>query len=103
MYSNFLCHKFLSNKNKLIFCSVLIGYPWLRLTKSREKNPLISYNPEHIQEPESIRQTYDSKNNYFCTCNLDEMLSCSANEKKQIQCLLILFRLYSHICFSLVL
>jgi len=81
MYNNFLCHKFISVKNRLIFyytfllcyhdfisCPVSIGYPWLRLIKSKEKNPLISYNPEYISETDHVQKnTYDSKNNYFYT------------------------------------
>jgi len=44
---------------------VSIGYPWLRLIKSKEKNPLISYDSERIEETNHVRNTYDSKNNYF--------------------------------------
>jgi len=38
------------------------------LIKSKEKNPLISYNPEYISETDHVQKnTYDSKNNYFYT------------------------------------
>lgn len=54
-------------KNGLIHCPNSIGYPWLRLIKSKEKNPLISYNLEYIYETESVyKNKFESKNNYFC-------------------------------------
>lgn len=61
MYGNFLCHiNFLNKKNRLTSCPDSIGYPWLRLIQSKEKNPLISYNPEYIREADHIeKKIYD--------------------------------------------
>lgn len=72
MYGNFPCRiNFFWWKKNLYLVLIPIGYPWLRLIKSKEKSPLISYNPEYIQEADHIeKKTYDSKKNHFYTCTL---------------------------------
>ncbi|KYM99647.1 hypothetical protein ALC62_09563 [Cyphomyrmex costatus] len=56
-------HKNIVREIKIYLIKALKWFPWLRLIKSKERNPLISYDPEHIQETEPIRKDYDS--NYF--------------------------------------
>ncbi|XP_026825156.1 uncharacterized protein LOC105275133 isoform X2 [Ooceraea biroi] len=35
------------------------GYPWLRLTLSDEKNPLISYDVHHIYETQQSQEIFE--------------------------------------------
>lgn len=65
---------------RLIYYPNSTGYSWLRLIKPKEKNLLISYNPDHIYETNHVEKTYDSKNNYFYTY-LDTKYG-SANEER---------------------
>ncbi|EGI60270.1 hypothetical protein G5I_11452, partial [Acromyrmex echinatior] len=43
-------HKNLVREIKIYLLKALKWYPWLRLIKSKEKNPLISYDSERIEE-----------------------------------------------------
>jgi len=43
----------------------LIGFPWLRLTRSDEKNHLISYDVHQIDEIQNERETFMDAGNYF--------------------------------------
>lgn len=47
-------HKNVGREIKIYLVKGLKWYPWLRLIKSKEKNPLISYNLEYIYETESV-------------------------------------------------
>ncbi|XP_012056707.1 PREDICTED: uncharacterized protein LOC105619800 [Atta cephalotes] len=52
-------HKNLVREIKIYLLKALKWYPWLRLIKSKEKNPLISYDSERIEETNHVRNTYD--------------------------------------------
>lgn len=51
-------HKNVGREIKIYLMKGLKWFPWLRLIKLKEKNPLISYNLDYIQDTE-IRKTYD--------------------------------------------
>lgn len=72
MLSNFLYHTFFFIENRLIYIYYLyisIGFPWLRLVISREKNLLISYDPDHIlydaDNVQKKKNNFEVKGNYI--------------------------------------
>ncbi|XP_011629796.1 uncharacterized protein LOC105422202 [Pogonomyrmex barbatus] len=51
-------HKNVGREIKIYLIKALKWFPWLRLIKSKEKAPFISYNSDHIEDVQ-IRPTYD--------------------------------------------
>ncbi|XP_011876005.1 PREDICTED: uncharacterized protein LOC105566539 [Vollenhovia emeryi] len=53
-------HKNVGREIKIYLVKGLKWFPWRRLIKSREKSPLISYNIDHIKEPDiTIKKAFD--------------------------------------------
>ncbi|XP_077274766.1 putative ATP-dependent RNA helicase TDRD12 isoform X2 [Temnothorax americanus] len=52
-------HKNVGREIKIYLVKGLKWYSWLRLIKSKEKHPLISYNLEHIRETDHVEKPFD--------------------------------------------
>ncbi|KAL6439197.1 hypothetical protein ACFW04_003850 [Cataglyphis niger] len=61
-------HKNVGREIKIYLTKACKWYPWLRLIISREKNPFISYDTDHICDADNVRK----KNNFKARESIEE-------------------------------